>query len=87
VRELESVVERALLFSGNSIGPDALPDSVRQAGGTGAPAFRTLREVEEEHIRRVLAGTGGVIKRAADHLGISRKTLYEKIKAYGIRDS
>jgi DNA-binding protein Fis len=39
-----------------------------------------LAEVEKEHIRNVLAGVGGNKTRAAEILGIERKTLREKLK-------
>lgn len=80
VRELESVIERALLFSDRSIAPEALPPSL--AGGPSS--FKTLEELQEEHIRTVLHATGNVIAEAARILGVSRKTLHEKVKRYGI---
>ena len=80
IRELESAVERALLFSGRTIGPEALPNAVRK----GESGLRSLAEVQEEHVRRVLDATGHVVAEAARILGVSRKTLHEKIKAYGI---
>ena len=80
IRELEAVIERALLFSGRSLSPDALPPSVRQ----GTESFKSLKEVQEEHVRKVLHATGGVIAEAARILGISRKTLHEKVKLFGI---
>ncbi len=80
VRELESVIERALLFSDRSITPDALPPNL--AGGPSC--FKTLEELQEEHIRTVLHATGNVIAEAARILGVSRKTLHEKVKRYEI---
>jgi DNA-binding NtrC family response regulator len=41
---------------------------------------RSLREVERDHIRRVLASVDGNKTRAAEILGIDRKTLREKLK-------
>jgi DNA-binding NtrC family response regulator len=41
-------------------------------------------EAERAHIIRTLRATGGNKTRAAEVLGISRKTLWEKINAYGI---
>ena len=43
-------------------------------------AVETLAEAEEEQIRRVLAATGGNKSRAAQILGIERKTLYRKLE-------
>ena len=42
----------------------------------------TLAEIEKRHIQRVLASTGGNKTRAARVLGISLKTLYNKLKSY-----
>jgi len=80
IRELESVIERALLFSDRTIAPEALPPSIRQ----GTESFKSLKEVQEEHIRKVLQATGNVIVEAARILGISRKTLHEKVKQFDI---
>ena len=43
-----------------------------------------LSEVEEIVIRRVLTKTGWNIKRSAETLGITRATLYSKIRKYGM---
>ena len=42
--------------------------------------MRTLSGIEEEHIRRVLEATHGNKTRAAEVLGIERKTLYRKLE-------
>jgi len=86
VRELEGVIERALLFGGGTIRPEDLPEGLRESGKKRAAGFKTLREVEEEHIRRVLEAMGGVVSHAAEVLGIARKTLHEKIKTFGIEE-
>jgi DNA-binding NtrC family response regulator len=44
----------------------------------------TLEEVERRHITRVLAREGGHVERAARSLGVSRSSLYTKIKLYGL---
>ena len=74
------MIERALLFASRTIGPESLPATVRE----GARSFKTLQEVEEEHIRKVLQATGNVIAESARILGIARKTLHEKVKILGI---
>lgn len=80
VRELESVIERAMLFCGRTLTVESLPSIVRE----GTDSFKNLKEVQEEHIRKVLLATGNVIAQAARILGISRKTLHEKVKEYDI---
>jgi transcriptional regulator of acetoin/glycerol metabolism len=49
-----------------------------------SPVQYTLREVETRHIRDVLSDTEGNYSHAAKMLGISRVTLYNKVKKYGI---
>jgi DNA-binding NtrC family response regulator len=56
-------------------------------GGMGYPATMPLAGVEAEHIRRVLAVTGGQIGQAAEVLGIHRNTLARKIREYGLDPS
>ncbi len=47
----------------------------------------TLLEVEKKHIQTVLRNNHGNIEKAAAVLGISRSSLYERVKKYGIRSS
>ncbi|MBR9980622.1 MAG: sigma-54-dependent Fis family transcriptional regulator [Desulfatitalea sp.] len=93
VRELENVVERAVIMArGPSLTVKELPDGFRGAavspGQTAAVApkgsGRSLKEVEKEMILRTLAETEGNRTRCAQILGISRRTLQLKLKAYGV---
>lgn len=92
VRELQNTIERAVvLHDGTSIALVDLPERVQRplsvAAGRGDPgADRTLREMEREEIRRLLAETGGDKSKVADVLGVHLSTLYRKIKAHGIDD-
>lgn len=92
VRELANAMEHAWIVSGGGmITPDHLPRHIveRTAGvslvtvrqhGPGEPSQpRTLREVEMEHVLRVLEKHGGNKPAAAAELGISLKTLYNKL--------
>lgn len=87
VRELENIVERCVTLAPNDIiQKDDLPsfifeksDSKRYFSLSDAAA-----EAEKEHIIRILRITKGNRTRAAEMLGISRKTLWEKMKEYGI---
>jgi DNA-binding NtrC family response regulator len=87
VRELKNAVEHALVFSkGAQLGPADFPEIVR-AGKTargGAARLRSLEDIEREAIRETLEATHYKIGKAAEILGISRKTLLEKRKKYGL---
>lgn len=81
VRELENVIQRLIVMTDNDLidVPD-LPSLMRFSALRETGFNRTLAEVEAEHIRNVLASVGGNKTRAAEILGIDRKTLREKIK-------
>src|SRR3954471_6846958 len=89
VRELENVVERAVaLTEADQVGPDDLPPQVRERRSTDVLAGAlarglTLAELEREYINRVLTAEGGNKTRAAQRLGLDRKTLYRKLEEYG----
>jgi NtrC-family two-component system response regulator AlgB len=86
LRELRNVIEHAVIFaSGNRIEMSDLPEQLNHAGQT-APRNDVrvgmkipLEELETEHIRRVLAQSS-TMEEAAQVLGISRGTLYERKK-------
>ncbi len=88
VRELENVIERAVVIEeGTQITPESLPSHLRteeKPGLSPSSDIPTLEQMEKEHITRTLLATGGNRSRAAQILGIDRKTLYEKIKRYQI---
>ncbi len=75
---------RAGEVAGASIAADRRPAS-RLASDPGVRDGWSLAQVEEEHIRRVLARHRGNATAAARQLGISRTTLWRKLRAYGIR--
>jgi DNA-binding NtrC family response regulator len=97
LRELRNVLERALLLSrGQAIErvhlrfPFAAPvaASTDAAGVLGtAPPLPTLEAMEQQHIRRALETERGHVERAARRLGISKSSLYQKIKKFGIDPS
>ena len=81
VRELENLVHRLVLMAeGQTIDAPDLPSLMRFSAVREPGVGRTLAEVESEYVRAVLASTGGNKSRAADILGIDRKTLREKLK-------
>ena len=89
-RELRNVVERAMILARGSpqIGVEHLPADLRKGGGGGGGERRhqpqALAEVERLHIEKTLRFHGGNRTRAARELGISRATLINKIKVYGL---
>ncbi len=84
VRELENAVARALALNPSGVViPEDLPDAIRLAQAEPAPAplpppgdRPTLAELERRYASQVLGETGGNKTRAAEILGIDRKTLY-----------
>lgn len=92
VRELESIVAHAVIMAdGEFIGSADLPEYMRQ-GITARPALAyekrevlvSLKEMEEQHIRRTLEALKGNQSHAAKSLGISRSTLWRKMNEYNI---
>jgi DNA-binding NtrC family response regulator len=88
VRELENVVERAVaLCERDIVGPEDLPPVMRERRNQDRLAAAlaqglTLEELEREYIERVLDAEGGNKTRAAQRLGLDRKTLYRKLDEY-----
>ncbi|MBF0390221.1 MAG: sigma-54-dependent Fis family transcriptional regulator [Desulfamplus sp.] len=81
VRELENLIQRlVVIVEAEQIGVSDLPQSMRfNVNSKNSSQFKTLKEVEEEHLSLVLAGVGGNKTKAAQILGIDRKTLRQKI--------
>lgn len=77
LRELRNVLEQALILA-----PADLIDPPARRSGEAPP--QPLARIEEAAIRRALAYTGGRQGQAADLLGISRKTLWQKRRRFGI---
>lgn len=85
VRELENVIQRLVVMTeGDIVDIPDLPSLMRFSALQGKGLNRTLEEVESEHIRNVLAGVKGNKTRAAEILGIDRKTLRDKLKSHSI---
>lgn len=83
IRELENILERAVIFAKTTT------ITLYDLGLTSASTkpYRTkgtLEDIEREVIRNALARWEGNRSRAADELGINRKTLLNKIKEYGL---
>jgi DNA-binding NtrC family response regulator len=90
VRELRNVMENAFVFlRGDEITPKDLPASIQQTKeippeGLHIPLGMPLEEVETIYLKRTLAAVDGNRTRAAESLGISRRTLQRRIKELGI---
>ena len=86
VRELENVIERAITLTRNeTISPDDLPSSLLQEIRESVldKGFRekySIEQLEKEYIRKVLIEVGGNKSKAAEILGLDRKTLYRKLE-------
>jgi two-component system response regulator HydG len=91
IRELENCLERAVILArGEIIAPADLPLPIqalsrdREIQGLNLPSGISLREVEKALILKTLDDTSGNRSRAAEILGINRRTLQNKLKEYGI---
>jgi DNA-binding NtrC family response regulator len=91
VRELKNLLERAVTFNDTGViqaselefgEPSEDEPAAPAAQPSGSP--HSLDQMEKEHIIRVLRETGGNKKKAAEILGIERRTLYNKAKRLGI---
>ncbi len=102
VREMENLVERVVtLYDDTHIRPEHLPPELMgeasyrppmprpsyvDASGVPIAPQGTLEEMEKEAVRRALVEAKYNKKRAAERLGISRPTLYQKIRRYRLEE-
>jgi DNA-binding NtrC family response regulator len=87
VRELRNAIEHAAIFApSDELRPEDFPAILQAARGGRSvlSGLRSLEELERDAIRATLEATRYKIGRAAEVLGISRKTLLEKRKKYGL---
>ncbi len=89
IRELQNCIEKAVILSegknlsAKDIQADSLARGLRMTGDTGT--LKAVSEAEEERmIRQAMDRTDGNISAAAKMLGVSRPTLYAKLKKYGL---
>ncbi|MEO6419244.1 MAG: helix-turn-helix domain-containing protein, partial [Polyangiaceae bacterium] len=95
VREFGHAIQHAVVLAhGGAIDLEHLPDDIVKlaTGGTttdGAvrPLAVVLKQAEREQVLKALAIAKGKRTRAAELLGISRKNLWEKLRAHGISES
>ncbi|MBF0112187.1 MAG: sigma-54-dependent Fis family transcriptional regulator [Desulfamplus sp.] len=83
VRELENLIQRlVVIVEADQIRVSDLPQSMRfNVNSKNSSQFKTLKEVEQEHIAAVLASVKGNKTKAAQILGIDRKTLRLKLNS------
>ncbi len=83
VRELQHSIEKAVILSdGNSLAPEHfLFSGTRQKA---VPRIQTLDEMEQQMIEASIRQHNGNMSAVASQLGITRQTLYNKIKKYGL---
>jgi DNA-binding NtrC family response regulator len=86
VRELRNVLEHAVLLSPRTtLVAEDFADVLRSPrAGAPAAASLTLDEAERRHVEQVLRQERWVVQRAAEVLGISRTSLYERMRRYGL---
>ena len=96
IRELQNVIEKAVILSDSPVilseaknltakdlQTDPSGSALKAAAGTGT--LRAVGEAEEERlVRDAMERSGGNISAAAKRLGVSRPTLYAKLKKYGL---
>jgi len=90
VRELEATIQRAVtltkspVLSAEDISLEGPPIPTGQGSINAQSLTDAVRETERRYLQEVLQSVGGQRKRAAEILGISRKTLWKKLKLLGL---
>ena len=85
IRELEHTIEKAIIISdGTDITPQAFHLQAPPRTATDSPSATTLEEMEIQMIRQAMDTCSGNLSAVAAQLGISRQTLYNKMKKYGL---
>ncbi len=90
VRELENVLTRAVVLSKGEVlelQAHSLEDTIPSEMAAEDSPFRSLEDVEAQHISRVLGAVGWHQGKACEILGVSRPTLRKKIRDYGLKET
>jgi len=89
IRQLESVIERAVLFCpGPELQPNCLPEEFQTRATSSTfiiPPLLAMEEIEREAIMQTLERTAGNVKKSAQILRFPRPTFYRKLKKLGIK--
>ncbi len=87
VRELENIVARAVaLAEGDEIQVQDLPPFLADNQNSSTDSLKSLEQLEKEHIARILKAVQGRRDHAAAILGITRSTLWRKMKKFGLEE-
>jgi len=89
IREVRNVIERAMILcAADRIHASDLPlgdpKSFTPATPENGEQFLSLEDLERLHIERIYAATEGNLSRAAEALGVTRTTLYSKLRKYNL---
>ena len=84
VRELENAIERAVILAKDSLITVADLPQENISLARSAPTGKSLKELEKDHLLNILNETGGNYSETARILGITRMTLYNKAREYGL---
>jgi DNA-binding NtrC family response regulator len=87
VRELKNIIHRAYIMADDVIDANCLPLETEKANGVSGPFFQvrvgsTISDMERRLITATLQQCGGNREKAAEMLGISLKTLYNRLREY-----
>lgn len=80
VRELENIIQRSIIMSEDVINVSNLPDYLKYPEPRENDLSKTLKEIEKDHILKVLAAVENNKTKAAEILQIDRKTLRQKLQ-------
>ncbi len=84
IRELEHTIEKAVIISEEDILPASLFKLSQQASKPADAQVSTLEEMERQMIQKAMQNCNGNLSAVAAQLGITRQTLYNKMKKYGL---
>lgn len=84
IRELEHAIEKAVIICDGAFLSAGLFQLQRRNEASEMPAASTLEDMEKQMIRRTLDKCSGNLSAVASQLGITRQTLYNKMKKYGL---
>ena len=88
VRELQHIVEKVVIMSDSDIlKPEDLIFSSTKPKSTGTGNPKTLKEIEKQAINEALENNHGSILKAAEELGLTRQTVYNKLLKYGLENN